>query len=285
MHNLLAIVGPTATGKTAFALALAKKQPSLLISADSRQVYRGMDIVTGKDHPTSTTLYGIDILDPDEENSVAIWYNSVYPLLVSAWEKGLLPIVVGGTGLYVKALTTGIATISVAVNPKLRQELSALTVTELQSRLVTLNSFKFNSMNHSDQYNPRRLIRAIEVSLVTSNIDQSSIIKPESKMIGLYYSDPMVQRSQISQRVFARLAAGALDETKCLQQTASPQALSAIGYRSLIRYIAREIDYDQMVNEWIHDELSYAKRQLTWFRAQSVTWYDRGIIDTKEIAI
>jgi tRNA dimethylallyltransferase len=286
MPKLLCIVGPTATGKTSLAQKLSQFQPSILISADSRQVYRGMDIVTGKDHPQDVKIIGIDLLNPGDDNSVAIWYDKVYPLILLAWDNGVLPIVVGGTGLYVKALTHGIATMSVPINDSLRQDLNNLSLIELQERLIKLDKSKFEDMNNSDRHNQRRLIRAIEVaSTTTQNTHKSSTIIPQSKLIGLYYSDLSMQQSQIRQRVIKRLEEGALAETKRLAQSASPQALSAIGYRSIISYLDGSLSYEQMVENWTTDEISYAKRQLTWFRAQDVTWYDRGIIDIKEIKI
>ncbi len=284
--KLLCIVGPTATGKTSLALKLAQTQPSILISADSRQVYRGMDIVTGKDHPKDITIYGIDLVSPNESCSVAVWHDAVMPVIKNAWESGILPIIVGGTGLYVKALTDGIATMSVPINQSLRQELDALLVSDLQTRLTKLNPVKYNSMNHSDQNNPRRLIRAIEV--VSAPIDltrQSSFIKPKPKNIGLYYNDSNIYFKIVRERVLARLSLGAINETQNLRKSASPQSLSAIGYRSIISYLDGDLTYEQMVENWTIDEISYAKRQLTWFRAQDVTWYDRGIIDIKEIKI
>src|SRR5690242_12346572 len=100
MNSLLAIVGPTGTGKTERALKEAAKTDSIVVSADSRQVYRTMDIVTGKDHPSGTPLYGIDIVSPDESCSVAVWHEAVMPHIKQAWKEGKQVIVVGGTGLY-----------------------------------------------------------------------------------------------------------------------------------------------------------------------------------------
>ena len=167
--KILAIVGPTGTGKTKCALAESIKQPSILVSADSRQVYRHMDIVPGKDHPTEVEIFGINIVEPDQPCSVSIWYAAVLPHITQAWQEGKQVIVVGGTGLYVKAITSGIDTMQVPINQALRTELEALSIPELQAKLVALNAPKFASMNHSDSLNPRRLIRAIEISLFVSS--------------------------------------------------------------------------------------------------------------------
>lgn len=287
MNKLLAIVGPTATGKTNLALKLSIQQPSILISADSRQVYKGMDIVTGKDHPKDVTIYGIDLISPNESCSVAIWHSAVYPHIIKAWENGILPIIVGGTGLYVKALTEGIATMSVPINQALRAELVNNSIAQLQAQLISLSQDKFNSMNNSDQHNPRRLIRAIEVASSPHNTHQSSIVNPKSEMIGLYYSSQSIQEDMIRERVIQRLSLGAIEETKLLitRYGTNLQSLSAIGYKTIIDYLNHLISQDQMIELWVKGELDYAKRQMTWFRKQRVVWHDRGIIDIEEIII
>lgn len=276
MNKLLCIVGPTGTGKTARAIQLSANQPSILVSADSRQVYRGMDIVTGKDHPANVTIHGTDIVDPNESCSVSVWYDAVMPPIERAWGEGKLPIVVGGTGLYVKALTQGIPTMKIPINNSLRKDLTSLSIAELQEKLNQLNSAKFTSMNQSDQNNPRRLIRAIEVS-------QSNIIPhPQShsldtKMIGLKYSDLRVQRNKIHQRVIARLDSGAIKETKQLltKYGKNLQSMSTIGYKSIIDFIEGKINQVELVEHWVSDELAYSKRQLTWFhKIKSIKWYD-----------
>lgn len=285
MNKLICIVGSTATGKTAKALSLAAIQPSILVSADSRQVYRTMDIVTGKDHPQDIIIYGIDIVDPDEPCSVAVWYDAVIPHINGAWDTGKQVIVVGGTGLYVKAITQGIPTMSVPPNQPLRDKLAALTVAELQDKLKQLDEAKFTSMNHSDQNNSRRLIRAIEISSYSNKVpnlvkQSSELSEVQAEIIGLDYSDLSIQRNKIYERVLARLKLGAIVETKKLLQKydSSLPSMSAIGYKSIIAYIENQIDETTMINTWVNDELAYAKRQLTWFRpTKNIKWYD---IDT-----
>jgi len=273
MNKLVAIVGPTGTGKTKKAIELSKQEPSILVSADSRQVYRHMDIVTGKDHPKDITIHGIDIVDPDEPCSVAIWYDAVMPHIKQAWKEGKQVILVGGTGLYVKAITSGIATMQVPINQVLRDELSPLSIPELQAKLSSLDSLKLASMNHSDLLNPRRLIRAIEVA---GHPEKSQIISCDSKLVGLKYSVESIERNKIQERVVTRLELGAITETKSLLSLYNPnlQSMSAIGYRSIIKFIEKSCTEDEMIEEWVSGELSYAKRQMTWFRKQPVIWYD-----------
>jgi len=284
MNKILCIIGPTGTGKTKRAVEESQKFPSILVSADSRQVYRGMDIVTGKDHPQDIKIYGIDILDPNESCSVAVWYDCVMPHIQSGWKEGKQVIVVGGTGLYVKALTDGIPTMQVPINQPLRDELSSLSITELQEKLNKLDPTKFTHMNHSDQYNPRRLIRAIEVAgnperTCPEPCRRSRRISCDAQLIGLKYSVESIQRNKIRARVISRLEQGAVEETQSLLSKYAKNfpSMSAIGYRSIINFIENKCTKQEMIDSWVEGELAYSKRQLTWFRKQPVIWYD---IDT-----
>lgn len=287
MKNIQAILGPTGTGKTQLALSLASSKKSLIISADSRQVYIGMDIVTGKDHPADFTLHGIDLVYPDESFSVSVWHDAVMPLINSASDDTQI-IVVGGTGFYLRALLDNIQTLSVPINLELRTTLESKSTSDLQSQLISLAPEKFSKMNRSDSLNPRRLIRAIEVASSNTTIDQKQN-NPDLQfnMIGLYYSDLVLQKSVIKKRVLSRLELGAIDETKALlkKYSSTLPSFTAIGYRSIIKYLNQSLTYDEMVEQWVAEEFSYVKRQLTFFRKFDVTWYDRGIIDYKEIKL
>ncbi len=282
MHKLLCVVGPTATGKTKKAIQMSKRSPSILVSADSRQVYRGMDIVTGKDHPKDLVLYGVDVVDPDEDCSVSVWYSSVFPHIQRAWGEDKQVIVVGGTGLYVKALTDGIATLSVPINRVLRDELSPLSIMQLQEKLKALDEKKFLSLNNSDANNPRRLIRAIEIARSFNSPLESKISNLESNLIGVKYYDDSNHRSVIKSRVIDRLNDGAIEETKTLLSKYDPnlKSMTAIGYKSIISHLNGELSYDQMIESWVRDETAYVKRQMTWFRKQPVIWYD---IDSNKV--
>ncbi len=185
MKKFLIVCGPTATGKTSLGLLLAKKFNGEIISADSRQVYKGMNIGTGKDIPksfkpltshlqwggkgipyfnNSTKIWGYNLVDPDEEFSVAHFINFATVVLNDIWERNKLPIIVGGTGLYLQAITRSIDTIHIPPNEKLRDQLSNKSVKDLQKILIQIESERFQTMNQSDRKNPRRLIRAIEIS-------------------------------------------------------------------------------------------------------------------------
>lgn len=279
------IVGTTASGKTSLALMLAQRKPAVIISADSRQVFKEMDIVTGKDHPKDTEIIGIDLVNPNEPFSVSQWYDSVEPHYVRSVNAGAQVIVVGGTGFYVRALTEGIGTLNVPVSPALRAELEVLSVGELQAVLKRKDFAKFDQLNHSDQLNPRRLIRAIEVASADQPATQSHIPSYSRPLIGLYYQDLGLQEKMIRERVVSRLDLGAIKETKYLisKYGAGSQSMSALGYSQIQEYIKGNLTYPALIDQWTKAELSYVKRQLTYFRKLNVTWYDRGRMNLQEI--
>lgn len=275
MRQLICIVGSTATGKTNKAIEMARDNRGIIISADSRQVYRGMDIVPGKDHPKNIKIYGIDLVGPADSCSVSLWYDAVVPYIQNVSTDTPI-ILVGGTGLYVNAITHGIATMSVPINHKLRRELSYLDTSQLQAKLISHDKPKFDSMNHSDALNPRRLMRAIEVAISKDSPLKSAIPKMDIKMIGLKYKEINHQKEQIKKRVIARLVAGAVEETRDLlsKYDSSLQSFSAIGYRSIKEYLDGKLSKNELIEKWVTDEMQYVKRQMTWFRKQSVIWYD-----------
>lgn len=288
--KLLCIVGPTGTGKTSLAVKISKTIPSYLISADSRQVYTGMDIVTGKDHPEGVYLDGIDIVEPDTPCSVAVWQQHTDMGLEYALTYGMLPVIIGGTGLYVQAMIEPIPTIGVPIDGKLREELAAQSIEYLQARLIRSDPARFYGMNNSDAHNPRRLIRAIEVAefgkaqLREFHADRPGITS--LLMIGLEHQDTAVYKSAVRDRVMKRLRMGAVDETKKLLEKYGKElpSLSAIGYRSIIGHIEGELTRDEMVEKWTADEIAYAKRQMTWFRkVRGIEWYDAGDAHVSEV--
>jgi len=283
-HNILCIIGPTATGKTALAVELSRHIPSVLISADSRQVYREMDVVTGKDHPSNLPMFGLDLASPNEDFSVSNWYQSIVPHLKDALASHKLPIVVGGTGLYIKALAGDIKTVNIPINQELRKNIEHLSVKELQKNLQDCDLSHFQRMNNSDLHNPRRLVRAIEVAKYQQHtntlplaLDNFSI-----KIIGLVDHDNAHYQQQIALRVAERINNGAIEETQNIltKYGRSYPAITAIGYRSITNYLDRVSTLEEMKETWAKDEVSYAKRQLLFFRTlKDVVWYDAGSPD------
>src|SRR3989338_4637595 len=216
MNKLLVISGPTATGKTSLAFKLAKKFNGELISADSRQVYKGMDIGTGKEFSAEIPTWGCDVVRPDQEWSAAHFVKFAKEVIAEVQQRGKLPIVVGGTGLYISNLLNPPETLNIPPDKKLRAELEKLPVAELQDRLKKADSKRFYGMNESDQQNPRRLVRAIEIAILASKgptfLKRSDLIRRnDSLYIALIAPIKEIDR-RIGDRVRQRIEKGAGSE-------------------------------------------------------------------------
>lgn len=262
MKKILIICGPTATGKTKLAASLAKKFSGEIISADSRQVYQGMDIVTGKDKPKGVKIHGLDLVKPDEEFSVAHFVKYARALI----NQISFPIIVGGTGLYLNSLINPPKTLSIKPNWELRKKLEKKSIEQLQQQLKKINPLKFAQMNHSDQQNPRRLIRAIEVNLQGQSLQVPNLqAEYDVFWLGLT-ADNTTLPERIEARVKQRIKAGAVKEWQQLKNKypSNLPSMSAIGYRQLPDIAA-----------WIKAEQQYSRRQLTWFQANpDIHWLD-----------
>ena len=290
MNKLLIICGPTAVGKTNLGLKLAQKFNGQIISADSRQVYQGMDIGTGKDLPKNAKkhtsgyylinnikLWGYDLVKPDQEFSLAHFISFAKKTIAKIHQQKQLPIIVGGTGLYLKAITQSLDTVNIPPNPKLRSQLNNKSVLQLQTILKKNNSKRFQDMNHSDQHNPRRLIRAIEIS--------QSVIKPKKSLLNkmnilwLGLKAPFnVLDQRIKFRVDQRISQGSQQEVvKLINQGYSFKlpSMSAMGYKQWQSFFAGKDDLKKVKETWITAEKQYLRRQLTWFTKKSqINWFD-----------
>jgi len=233
-------------GKTALAAGLGKQFHGELVSADSRQVYRGMDLVTGKDRP-DVPIWLYDVADPDEEFSVSRWVRLAHGAIADILKRNKLPIVVGGTGLYIHALLQPFATIDIPPNKALRAKLRTVSVAELQ-KMVTRSG-----MNDSDWQNPRRLIRKIELAKEKKTPSTPPKIY-DTLLIGL--AAPMsVADQRIDERLARRTRAGLAEEIASLlaRYSRGLPSMSAIGL----------------------NEHAYARRQMTWFkREKGIHWFD-----------
>lgn len=294
MDNVLIITGPTATGKTNFALQLAVKYSGELISADSRQVYIGADIVTGKDIPknyykkTSGIIWHAKPLTYFTDGKIRIWLTDVVnldePFNVSFWKdccnlivadivsRNKLPIIVGGTGLYIKSLTQNLSDISIPYNPLLRKKLENLAAGGLFNYLKSIDNTKAESMNDSDKKNPRRLLRAIEIAEYNNNELPSPKLGEGLRVryltVGLNSSRDYLTK-RIAARVEDRFFKGGDTEAKSLLSKYSHDlpALTACGYRAFLGTDPK--------NLWITSETQYLKRQLTWFaKMPEIRWFD-----------
>lgn len=283
-NNLLIICGPTAVGKTALALHLSKVLDGELLSADSRQVYKGMDIVTGKDLPKDgTKIWLTDLVDPREEFSVSQWRKAAVGVMRDVWGRKKLPIVVGGTGFYIKALLDGIETIDIPRNKKLRTTLINQSASELYEILARLDSVRAANMNQSDKKNPRRLIRAIELARWKLEMGGGKLDKEvgggKYNILWIGLMAPWdVLRQRIEKRVKGLIEDGALDEVKKLVEAGvawDAQSMTGIGYQKFRNYFDGKISLEEVWEKWVQADLRYAKRQMTWFKKDKrIQWFD-----------
>jgi len=240
-----------------------------------------MDIVTGKDHPKSIKIHGIDLCNPDEDYSVSQWYSATTQIIC---QTKALPIVVGGTGMYVKSLLYPPDTLHIPINYPLRKRLATLSVNDLKFQLQQLSPLRLQNMNSSDQNNPRRLIRAIEVAqhLSSHKTKTTSQSKLALKALIIGINPPLdryIYYQKIKQRVISRIENGAIAETASLikKYSVNQKAFSALGYPLLIRYLTKKINKDELIEAWTQEELRYAKSQLLFFRTiPNITWFTHG---------
>jgi tRNA dimethylallyltransferase len=291
-YNLLVVTGPTATGKTAFAANLAYHLNGEIISADSRQVYRGMDRATGKDFSDyvvkgkQVPFHLVDIVDPGYEYNVFEFQKDFISAFNSVTAKGKLPILCGGTGLYIESVLKGYKLIDVPENPKLREALEKKTDIEL---INLLKSFK-TPHNTTDIGDRKRLLRAIEIQQFYADHPETDISFPEIRPVifGIYF-DRATLRKRITDRLDARLGGGMVEEVReLLRKGISPEQLKFYGleYKYLTQFVIGEICYNDMyglLNTAIHQ---FAKRQMTWFRKMEregveIKWID-GTLSMEE---
>lgn len=299
MRNILVICGPTATGKTKIALNLAKKIDGEIISADSRQIYVGLDIGTGKDLPCGSKnelskikhdsrlikyylvngvkLWGYDLIGPKDKFSVDDYTKCVKKIIVDIYSRDKTPILVGGTGLYIRAILDGIETSSIPPDEKLRRLLNRKSIVELQDILRVENSEKLTSLNQSDSMNPRRLVRAIEISRSNVRKNNQSFKFDNVLMIGLFTNNTVLGE-RIKKRVESRIAGGLEDEIKSLLNLGvswDSQSMTSLGYSQWRSYFDEGIDKNRVIESWITAEKRYSKRQMTWFNNDKrINWYD-----------
>jgi len=271
--NLIVILGPTASGKTKLAARLARDRGSEIISADSRQVYRGMDIGTGKDFGEyvvdglAVPCHLIDVVDPDYEFSVFDYQMNFSRLFADISSRGIVPIMVGGTGLYIEAVMKRYRLLEVPENVQLRHELEKEEMKELAKRLIELNPAVHNTTDLLDR---KRLVRAIEIMEFTRahNNHESHFPSIVALAIGIRWERSEL-RQRITDRLNARLKAGMIEEVEKLHRSGIGwEKLDFFGleYRYVGLYLRGMMSYGemfQMLNTRIHQ---FAKKQETWFR-------------------
>ena len=284
-YQLITVLGPTASGKTAFAAALAHRLDAEIISADSRQLYRAMDIGTGKDladyviDGKTVPHHLIDICDPGYKYNVFEYQHDFFQAFAEITGKGKLPVLCGGTGMYIEAVLKGYKLLDVPQNPELRARLQGKSLQELET---ILKSYKVLH-NKTDVDSAQRAIRAIEIEVYyKSEAPEANEYEPLNSLIIGIDIDRTLRREKISRRLHARLAEGMVDEVRgILDSGVAPDDLIYYGleYKFLTLYITGQLSYDEMVSQLEIAIHQFAKRQMTWFRGMErrgsrIHWLD-----------
>ena len=284
MRRLVAVVGPTAAGKSALALALAKRFGGEIVNADSRQVYRGMDIGTAKPSPDTRALlphHLYDIADPTDAYSLALYRRDALATLEDIWARGELAWLVGGTGQYVWALLEAWQVPDVAPQPDLRADLAAVAECDGPETLhARLRAVDPEAADRIDARNVRRVIRALEVHEVTGKPitawQTKGVPDFDFRILGVRCEEKeLIWR--INRRTEAMFASGLVDETQALLDAGVPpdaSALSSIGYAEALRELSGEITRDKAVELTKRSTKRLARRQRQWFRPQDprIAW-------------
>lgn len=284
--KIVVIVGPTASGKTAVSIELAKKINGEIISADSMQIYKFMDIGTAK--PTLEEMdnikhYLLNVALPDETFNVAKYKSLAENAIEEILDKGKTPIIVGGTGLYINTLVNGIEFIEIDGDINYRNELIAKGYEEGATKLhEELQKIDPDAAKTIDANNIRRVARALEIYKVTgktkTQLDKESQkeVKYDYRMFGMDW-DRKTLYDRINLRIDKMFEMGLLNEVKELTEKfkLSNTALQGIGYKEVIEYLNGSITYDEMIEKLKIETRHYAKRQLTWFRRDKrITWLE-----------
>ena len=313
--KIFSLVGPTAVGKTSFALELAeqilknKDYAGIdLVSADSRQIYQGLEIISGADIPVKfkknkhqaltysfltkdkvnskardgdlghkISLHGVAIVSPDAEWSVTHLQDLAWEVINLAEQQNHLVIIIGGTGLYHDQLLNLDPSLRVKPNDEVRQKAEQLELAALQAWAKEVNQTRFEQLNNSDVNNPRRLIRVIETGLAAAQQNQVvPALDIEQIYIGLN-RDLKKITAKIKQRVQVRFSGEAIQEIEQLQEKYhdwSLPAFSALGVSELSQHLNGLFSKEECLSLWTLHELQYARRQLTWWKNRKVAWFN-----------
>ena len=286
MKRMLTILGPTASGKTSLAVAVARKLGGEIISADSRQVYRRMDIGTGKDlaEYEEVPYHLIDIVEPGTKYNLFQYQQDFFEVYNKIVDNGGTPILCGGTGLYIEAVLKGYQLSPVPQNPELRQRLEGKSLAELTEMLRELKSQSGSVMhNKTDVDSAQRAIRAIEIEEynLRTPVPQRELPPIDSLIIGVKI-DREARRVKITRRLKARLEEGMIDEVKGLLNEGIPAEdliYYGLEYKFVTEHLLGKTTYDEMFQRLEIAIHQFAKRQMTWFRGMerrgfTIHWLD-----------
>jgi len=284
--KLITVVGPTASGKTRLGVELAKRYGGEVISADSMQIYKGMQIATAK--PTVEEMQGIphhlmDFLEPNQTYSVAMFVDDAKKCIEDISSRGKIPVIVGGTGLYVDSLLNNISFHESQRDTGLSEKLRELYYTEgVDYLLDMLRKFDGESAERLEtEKNPKRIIRAIEfykttgITITEQNKNSKNEESPYSAIkLGLNFEDRQKLYDRINKRVDLMVEAGLVSEAKrVFNSELSFTSVKAIGYKELFPYLKGELPLEECIEKLKQETRRYAKRQITWFkRDKEINW-------------
>jgi len=284
-YNLLAIIGATATGKTGLAVRLAAELGGEVISADSRQVYRGMDIGTGKDlseyvHEGKPVAYHLmDVVDAGYRYNLFQYQQDFLKVWADCRQRGVFPVLCGGSGLYVESILKGYRMTPVPENPELRARLAAKSLPELAEILASYRALH----NTTDTDTVKRAIRGIEIAEYyrTHEPEEGAFPEIRALVVGVLF-DRETRRLRITERLHARLKAGMVEEVKgLLDRGIAPEDLLYYGleYKFVTLYLTGKLSYGEMVEQLNTAIHQFAKRQMTWFRKMERAGFDIKWVD------
>ena len=294
---MITILGPTASGKTPLAAALAKEIGGEIISADSRQVYRRMDIGTGKDLEDygDVKYHLIDIAEPGTKYNLFKYQHDFYKAFCAITEAGHRPILCGGTGLYIEAVLKGYQLSPVPQNPELRKQLEGKSLEELTQMLIALKAKNGSNMhNKTDVDSCQRAIRAIEIETAVAEsreYHRTTVPPTDSIIIGVDI-DREERRRKITSRLKARLENGMIEEVKALLDEGIPAEdliYYGLEYKFVTEYLIGKTTYDEMFTRLEIAIHQFAKRQMTWFRGMerrgfTIHWIDALLPTDEKVA-
>ena len=297
IYDMLAVVGPTASGKTSLAVDVALAVPGAeVVSADSRQVYRGMDIGTGKDlaeyerDGIVVPSHLLDIVDAGEKYNLFEFQRDFLSAYNDIKERGAFPVMCGGSGLYVESVLKGYKLLPVPENPQLREELEKKSLEELTALLSTYKTLH----NNTDTDTKKRAIRAIEIEEYYRTCPAEERYFPEINCLTIGVSvDREVRRGRITRRLHERLENGMVDEVRgLLEKGVTTEQLMYYGleYKYLTQYIVGELSYNDMVRGLEIAIHQFAKRQMTWFRGMEkrgvhIHWIDAMLPRDRQVEL